>query len=130
MPQSPRSAPGLLLLQALVSLVSLALVAPARLQPALWPFPRSVQMFPRLLYISAEDFSIDHSPNSTAGPSCSLLQEAFRRYYNYVFGFYKRHHGPARFRAEPQLQKLLVSITLESECESFPSLSSDETCKH
>nr|AAB46864.1 N-acetyl-beta-D-hexosaminidase {internal fragment} {EC 3.2.1.52} [rats, Sprague-Dawley, epididymides, Peptide Partial, 25 aa] [Rattus sp.] len=25
--------------------------------------------FPRLLYISAEDFSIDHSPNSTAGPS-------------------------------------------------------------
>ncbi|XP_021035771.1 beta-hexosaminidase subunit beta [Mus caroli] len=127
MPRSPRRAPGLLLLQALVAMVSLALVAPARLQPALWPFPRSVQMFPRLLYISAEDFNIDHSPNSTAGPSCSLLQEAFRRYYNYVFGFHKRHHGPARFRAEPQLQKLLVSITLESECESFPSLSSDET---
>lgn len=79
MPRSPRRAPGLLLLQALVAMVSLALVAPVQLQPALWPFPSSVQMFPRLLYISAEDFNIDHSPNSTAGPSCSLLQEAFRR---------------------------------------------------
>ncbi|XP_029399755.1 beta-hexosaminidase subunit beta isoform X2 [Mus pahari] len=124
MPRSPRRAPGLL--QALVTMVSLALVVSARLQPALWPFPRSVQMFPRLLYIS-EDFNIDHSPNSTAGPSCSLLQEAFRRYYNYVFGSYKRHHGPARFQDQPQLQKLLVSINLESQCDSFPSLSSDES---
>lgn len=78
MPWSPRRAPRLLLLL-LQALVALAPVASARLQPALWPFPRSVQMFPRLLYISAENFHIDHSPNSTAGPSCSLLQEAFRR---------------------------------------------------
>lgn len=78
MPGSPRRAPGLLL-QALVAMVSLALVAPFRLQPALWPMPRSVQVFPRLLYISPENFQIDNSPNSTAGPSCSLLLEAFRR---------------------------------------------------
>lgn len=78
MPRSLRRAPGLLL-QALVPLVALAPVTSAGLQPALWPFPRSVQMFPRLLYISAENFQIVHGPNSTAGPSCSLLQEAFRR---------------------------------------------------
>lgn len=127
MPRSPRPIPGLLLLQALVAMVSLAPVAQAVLQPALWPFPRAVQMFPRLLFLSAENFQIVHDPSSTAGPSCSLLQEAFRRYYNYVFGFYKRHHGPAKFQDGPELQKLVVSINLESECDSFPSLSSDES---
>ncbi|XP_052015895.1 beta-hexosaminidase subunit beta isoform X2 [Apodemus sylvaticus] len=127
MPRSPRPAPGLLLLQALMAMLSLAPVARAELQPALWPFPRTVQMFPRLLFISAENFQIDHGPNSTAGSSCSLLQEAFRRYYNYIFGFYKRHYDPDDFQDRPQLQKLLVSINLESECYSFPSLSSDES---
>uniref|UniRef100_F1LR87 Beta-hexosaminidase n=1 Tax=Rattus norvegicus TaxID=10116 RepID=F1LR87_RAT len=126
MPGSPRRAPGLLL-QALVAMVSLALVAPFGLQPALWPMPRSVQVFPRLLYISPENFQIDNSPNSTAGPSCSLLLEAFRRYYNYIFGFYKRHHGPAKFQDKPQLEKLLVFINLEPQCDAFPSMSSDES---
>lgn len=79
MPRSPRPIPGLLLLQALVAMVSLAPVAQAALQPALWPFPQAVQMFPRLLFLSAENFQIVHDPSSTAGPSCSLLQEAFRR---------------------------------------------------
>lgn len=78
MPRSLHRAPGLLL-QAMVAMVLLAPVTPAWGQPALWPFPRSVQMFPRLLYISAENFQIVHDPRSTAGPSCSLLQEAFRR---------------------------------------------------
>lgn len=71
---SPRRTPGLLLV-----LLALVAQAPAQLRPALWPLPRSVEMSPQLLYISAENFYIVHHPNSTAGPSCSLLQEAFRR---------------------------------------------------
>ena len=47
--------------------------------PALWPMPLSVQMTPRLLYLSPESFHIAHHPSSKAGPSCALLQEAFRR---------------------------------------------------
>ncbi|XP_051028556.1 beta-hexosaminidase subunit beta [Acomys russatus] len=122
MQRSLRRIPGLLL-----ALLALAAQAPAQLRPALWPLPRSVEMFPRLLYIATENFNIVHHPNSTAGPSCSLLQEAFRRYYNYIFGFYKRHHGPVKSQGGPQLQQLLVSITLESQCNAFPSLSSDES---
>lgn len=77
MQRSPPRVPGLLL--ALLALLALAAQAPAQMRPALWPLPRSVEMFPRLLYISAENFHIVHGPNSSAGPSCSLLQEAFRR---------------------------------------------------
>uniref|UniRef100_A0A8C2W543 Beta-hexosaminidase subunit beta n=2 Tax=Chinchilla lanigera TaxID=34839 RepID=A0A8C2W543_CHILA len=35
--------------------------------------------------------------------------------------------SPAKFQAGPQLQQLLVTISLESECDSFPSVSSDES---
>lgn len=46
---------------------------------ALWPLPLSVQMSPRLLRLSPENFYFSHDPSSKAGPSCALLQEAFRR---------------------------------------------------
>ncbi|KAH0512749.1 Beta-hexosaminidase subunit beta [Microtus ochrogaster] len=125
MRQSPHRAPGLLL--ALVALAALVAQAPAQQRPALWPFPRSVNMSPQLLNIAEDYFLIVHGRNSTAGPSCSILQEAFRRYYNYIFGFYKRHLRPARFHPGPQLEQLQVTITLEPQCDSFPNMSSDES---
>lgn len=71
--------PGLLrqlLLLALAAQTPRALVEPG---PALWPLPLSVRMSSRQLHIAPENFFIGHGTNSTAGPSCSLLQEAFRR---------------------------------------------------
>ncbi|KAM5264377.1 beta-hexosaminidase subunit beta [Ctenodactylus gundi] len=119
-PRRALGLPGLLVALA-------ALASPAQPEPALWPMPLSVQLSPRLLHLGRDSFSIRHGPNSTAGPSCSPLQEAFRRYYDYIFGSYKRHHGPAKFQDGAQLQQLLVTIVLESECDSFPNVSSDES---
>ena len=45
----------------------------------LWPLPLSVKTTPRLLYLSPGNFFFGHSPTSKAGPSCAVLQEAFRR---------------------------------------------------
>lgn len=104
-----------------------ALAAAAAPVPALWPLPRSVQLSPRLLQLAPGTFSIDHGANSTAGPSCALLQEAFRRYYDYIFSHYKMHQGFGKFQAKQELQQLFVTITLESECDSFPRVSSDES---
>ncbi|KAL6030553.1 hypothetical protein STEG23_007352 [Scotinomys teguina] len=122
MRRSPHRVPGLLLL-----LLALMAQAPAQQSPALWPFPLSVQMSQQLLNIAPAKFLIVHGPNSTANPSCSLLQEAFRRYYKYIFGFHKKHHSPANFEDVPQLQQLQVTVTLESQCDSFPTMSSDES---
>ncbi|XP_027257469.1 beta-hexosaminidase subunit beta isoform X2 [Cricetulus griseus] len=119
---SPHRTPELLL-----ALLALAAQASAQQTPALWPWPRSVKVSPELLNIAPENFLISHGPNSTADPSCSLLQEAFRRYYKYIFGFYKRHHGPANFQGGAQLEQLQVSVTLQSQCDSFPTVSSDES---
>ncbi|XP_008506964.2 beta-hexosaminidase subunit beta isoform X1 [Equus przewalskii] len=93
----------------------------------LWPLPLSVEMSPRLLRLSPENFHIGHDSSSTAGPSCTILQEAFRRYYDYIFGFYKWHRGPAKSHAAPELEQLLVSVVLDSQCNAFPNVSSDES---
>lgn len=47
--------------------------------PALWPLPLSVQMSPRVLHLSPDDFHIANDPASKASTSCTILQEAFRR---------------------------------------------------
>ncbi|XP_012372877.1 beta-hexosaminidase subunit beta, partial [Octodon degus] len=92
-----------------------------------WPLPRAVQLSPRLLQLAPESFSIGHGAGSTAGPACALLQEAFRRYYDYMFSSYKIRRGLGKVKGGTQLQQLLVTITQESECNSFPSVSSDES---
>ncbi|XP_057597064.1 beta-hexosaminidase subunit beta isoform X2 [Hippopotamus amphibius kiboko] len=94
---------------------------------SLWPMPVSVQTTPRVLLLSPDSFFFGHSSASKAGPSCTLLQEAFRRYYDYIFGFYKWHHGSADLRVGMELQQLQVSVVLEPECHAFPSISSDES---
>lgn len=120
--------PGLL--AALAALALLAEQGPrvsAERGLALWPMPLSVQIAPRLLRLSPDNFYFGHDPSSKAGPSCSLLTEAFRRYYDYIFGFYKWHHGSAKSHTEPELKQLLVSVVLDSECDTFPNISSDES---
>ncbi|XP_066233451.1 beta-hexosaminidase subunit beta [Saccopteryx leptura] len=115
------------LLAALAGLSEQVPRAPAAQGTVLWPLPLSVQTTSRLLHLSPENFYITHDPSSKAGPSCTLLQEAFRRYYGYIFGFHKRQHRPAKFHAETDLQQLIVSVVLDSECDTFPNISSDES---
>ncbi|XP_053444723.1 beta-hexosaminidase subunit beta [Nycticebus coucang] len=115
------------LLALLLALVAQAPLAWAGRGLALWPLPLSVKVTGTQLRLAAENFYIDHGPNSTAGPTCSALEEAFRRYYEYIFGVYKRPQGLPKLEGGTQLKQLLVSVVLESECDAFPSMSSDES---
>ncbi|XP_068391617.1 beta-hexosaminidase subunit beta isoform X2 [Eschrichtius robustus] len=124
----PRLSRLLELLAALaVQAVRASAVAAASPDLCLWPMPLSVQTTPRVLHLSPDNFFFGHSSTSKAGPSCSLLQEAFRRYYDYIFGFYKWHHGSADLRVGVELQQLQVSVILDPECDTFPKISSDES---
>ncbi|XP_004608613.2 beta-hexosaminidase subunit beta-like [Sorex araneus] len=111
----------------LTLLAALATQSRAAPNPGLWPLPLSVEISPRLLYLSPQQFSIDHDPSSKIGRSCDLLQEAFRRYYLYIFYDNKKLQGPPKFENRTQLQQLLVSVVNDSECDSYPSISSDES---
>ncbi|XP_075694371.1 beta-hexosaminidase subunit beta isoform X2 [Rhinoderma darwinii] len=99
---------------------------------SLWPLPQAVQLSADVFYLTPAQFSIVHGAGSTAGPLCVVLQDAFRRYYDYIFG-YTSGKGSAVNDVGPssgRLFQLQVIITSkENECFVYPHLKSDESYK-
>uniref|UniRef100_A0A8C4HDY6 Beta-hexosaminidase n=1 Tax=Dicentrarchus labrax TaxID=13489 RepID=A0A8C4HDY6_DICLA len=105
------------------------LVAQPSKYGSLWPLPQKVQLSEVSFKLTSSSFRIVDAKDSTAGPSCSLLQDAYRRYYEYMFGIAKRQQLNKGRRTGPsELTELQVWITSpDSECDSYPSLTSDES---
>ncbi|XP_063151586.1 beta-hexosaminidase subunit beta isoform X1 [Candoia aspera] len=95
---------------------------------SLWPLPQSLRISPERFRLAPYQFQIVHGPGSSAGPDCLLLQDAFRRYYEYMFGYSKwQNRDEKTLLCETELSSLQVIITSEdSECDKFPSITSDE----
>ncbi|CAH2296835.1 beta-hexosaminidase subunit beta [Pelobates cultripes] len=96
---------------------------------SLWPLPRSVQSSAECLFLSPDSFSIVHGSGSTAGPSCVLLEDAFRRYYEYIFGYSKRKNVPINKELGELLQLQVIITSRDNDCHKYPSISSDESYK-
>ncbi|XP_063309875.1 beta-hexosaminidase subunit beta isoform X2 [Pelobates fuscus] len=96
---------------------------------SLWPLPRSVQSSAGYLFLSPDRFSIVHGTGSTAGPSCVLLEDAFRRYYEYIFGYSKRKNVPINKELGELLQLQVIITSRDNDCHKYPSISSDESYK-
>ncbi|XP_061071668.1 beta-hexosaminidase subunit beta isoform X2 [Conger conger] len=94
---------------------------------SLWPLPQSVQISSVPFSLSRNSFQIVHSQKSSAGPNCDLLQNAFRRYFEYMFGFTK-NQGRYRSGLVSEVSELQVLITsADPECDAYPSVTSDES---
>ncbi|NWH33265.1 HEXB hexosaminidase, partial [Chloropsis hardwickii] len=106
------------------------LVADAVPEDSLWPLPQWVRTYPRQLQLAPNRFQIVHGAGSSAGPDCGLLQDAFRRYYGYVFGqsrWRTRGRRPLAARAEPELFQLQVVIEADDPgCDRHPQPTSSE----
>ncbi|XP_073440179.1 beta-hexosaminidase subunit beta isoform X2 [Dendrobates tinctorius] len=99
---------------------------------SLWPLPQTVQLSAAYLYVHPAEFRIVHGAGSTAGPLCIVLQDAFRRYYEYIFGYSRRKDGAVNGidPSSDYLSQLQVIITSEdNECFKFPHIKSDESYK-
>uniref|UniRef100_A0AAY4AJT7 Beta-hexosaminidase n=1 Tax=Denticeps clupeoides TaxID=299321 RepID=A0AAY4AJT7_9TELE len=96
---------------------------------ALWPLPQKVQSSAVSFQLSASRFQFTHAEGSSAGSDCSILQNAFRRYFDYIFGFTKKDRDQRRRNAAgSEVLELQVAITSpDAECDGFPSLTSDES---
>ncbi|XP_071322744.1 beta-hexosaminidase subunit beta isoform X2 [Trachinotus anak] len=106
-------------------------VAQASKYGTLWPLPQKVQISEVSFKLSSSSFRIVDAKESSAGQSCSLLQNAYRRYYEYMFGgaaAEEQNQGKG-WRTDPsELTELQVWITSpDSECDSYPGLTSDES---
>ncbi|NWU11074.1 HEXB hexosaminidase, partial [Cephalopterus ornatus] len=99
-------------------------------EDSLWPLPQWLHTSPRQLQLAPGRFQLVHGAGSSAQPSCGLLQDAFRRYYEYMFGHSRRRRWgrrPLAARAEPELSELQVVIEApDPGCESYPHLGSSE----
>ncbi|XP_067431476.1 beta-hexosaminidase subunit beta isoform X2 [Thunnus thynnus] len=105
------------------------LVAQPSKYGSLWPLPQKVQISEVSFKLTSITFKIVDAKASSAGPSCGLLQDAYRRYYEYMFGGAKRQ-GPSKSRrAGPsEVTELQVWITSpDAECDGYPGLTSDES---
>ncbi|XP_036972603.1 beta-hexosaminidase subunit beta isoform X2 [Acanthopagrus latus] len=96
---------------------------------SLWPLPQKVQISDVSFKLMGSSFKIVDARQSSAGPSCSLLQDAYRRYYEYMFGSAKRQQPYKSKRTGPtELTELQVWITSpDSECDGYPSVTSNES---
>ncbi|XP_070706246.1 beta-hexosaminidase subunit beta isoform X2 [Pempheris klunzingeri] len=96
---------------------------------SLWPLPQKVQISEVSFKVTSSGFKIVDAKESSAGPSCSLLQDAYRRYYEYMFGSAKRQGlGKGRRAGPSELTELQVWITsADTECDGYPAVTSDES---
>ncbi|XP_069556962.1 beta-hexosaminidase subunit beta isoform X2 [Brachyistius frenatus] len=94
---------------------------------SLWPLPQKMNISEVSFKLPSFGFRIIDAELSTAGPSCSLLENAYRRYYDYMFGIAKKPVKSGR-TGPTELPELLVLITSpDSECDGYPSVTSDES---
>ncbi|XP_044132000.1 beta-hexosaminidase subunit beta isoform X2 [Bufo gargarizans] len=99
---------------------------------SLWPLPQTVALSPNVSYLPPAEFQIVHGAGSSAGSTCFVLQDAFRRYYEYIFGYSPwknsgvKDVGPSSGRLV-QLQVILTSE--DNECFMHPHIKSDESYK-
>nr|XP_057921071.1 beta-hexosaminidase subunit beta isoform X2 [Doryrhamphus excisus] len=96
---------------------------------SLWPLPQNVQISEVSFKLARDTFQIFDAKLSSAGPSCSLLQNAYRRYYDYIFGGLKKTWPSKHEWSDPAgLMGLQVLITdPEPGCEQYPSVTADES---
>ncbi|XP_055791875.1 beta-hexosaminidase subunit beta-like isoform X1 [Salvelinus fontinalis] len=95
---------------------------------SLWPLPQKVKMSTVAFKLSGASFQIVDAKESSSGASCSLLQNAYRRYDEYIFPI-SRMQGQNKKKAfASDVSELQVWITsADSECDSYPSVTSDES---
>ena len=60
----------------------------------------------------------------------NLFEFLSHRYYDYIFGFYKWRLGSDKVPSAMELQKLEVSVITNPQCDSFPNITSDESCEY
>ncbi|NWH64522.1 HEXB hexosaminidase, partial [Geococcyx californianus] len=102
----------------------------AAAEGSLWPLPQWLRTSSRQLLLAPGRFQLVHGAGSSAGPDCALLQDAFRRYYEYMFGqSWRRQRGPRPLGALAGPELLELQVVIESRdpgCQSYPHLGSSE----
>ncbi|GAB5572310.1 beta-hexosaminidase subunit alpha isoform X1 [Prionailurus iriomotensis] len=98
----------------------------ARQAQALWPWPQYIQTSDSHYAIFPYNFQFQYHVSSAAQPGCSVLDEAFQRYRDLLFGSSSwQPPEPTRKQHTPEKNSLVILVVLPG-CDQLPSLESVE----
>nr|BAE35636.1 unnamed protein product [Mus musculus] len=107
--------------------VSLLLAAAlACLATALWPWPQYIQTYHRRYTLYPNNFQFRYHVSSAAQAGCVVLDEAFRRYRNLLFGSGSWPRPSFSNKQQTLGKNILVVSVVTAECNEFPNLESVE----
>ncbi|KAM6960619.1 beta-hexosaminidase subunit alpha [Aplochiton taeniatus] len=113
--------------QRLISLAFIVLLHIHNLE-AVWPLPQSIITSVEAFGLNPRDFNFQYAKDSSAQPGCSVLDEAFKRYFTLIFPDYTS--GPnnevvSSYNWERPFS-LVISVD-QADCESHPNADSSES---
>nr|XP_048279488.1 beta-hexosaminidase subunit alpha isoform X2 [Myodes glareolus] len=107
--------------------VSLLLAAAlACLATAVWPWPQYIQTYHRRYTLYPNNFQFRYHASSAAQAGCVVLDEAFRRYRNLLFGSGSWPRPSFSKKQQTLGKNVLVVSVVTAECNEFPNLESVE----
>uniref|UniRef100_A0AAV2L0F1 Beta-hexosaminidase subunit alpha n=1 Tax=Knipowitschia caucasica TaxID=637954 RepID=A0AAV2L0F1_KNICA len=90
-----------------------------------WPLPQSYSSSPQRFALQPRAFHFTHGAQSAAKDGCSVLDQAFRRYFRIIFPDYDKTQSPYRSPLYEAPFTLEVSVD-QADCEGFPAQDSSE----
>ncbi|XP_066885407.1 beta-hexosaminidase subunit alpha isoform X4 [Kogia breviceps] len=93
---------------------------------ALWPWPQYIQTSERRYTIFPHSFQFQYHVSSAAQVGCSVLDEAFQRYRDLLFGSVSFHFPQPMGKWHMSEKNSLAILVVTPGCDQFPSLESVE----
>ncbi|XP_032478999.1 beta-hexosaminidase subunit alpha isoform X1 [Phocoena sinus] len=93
---------------------------------ALWPWPQYIQTSEQRYTIFPYTFQFQYHVSSAAQVGCSVLDEAFQRYRDLLFGSVSFHFPQPMGKRHMSEKNSLVILVVTPGCDQFPSLESVE----
>lgn len=92
-----------------------------------WPLPQQIHQSPDRYSLSPQLFSFTYGKDSAAQTGCSVLDDAFKRYFSIIFpAFTKGPENGLRYWSESK--PFVVSVSVKSRgCDGYPDEDSDES---
>nr|XP_012306689.1 beta-hexosaminidase subunit alpha isoform X2 [Aotus nancymaae] len=93
---------------------------------ALWPWPQNIQTSDRRYVLYPNNFQFQYDVSSAAQPGCSVLDEAFQRYRDLLFGSRSWPRPYLTGKRHTLEKNLLVVSVVTPGCNQLPTLESVE----
>ncbi|XP_040825013.1 beta-hexosaminidase subunit alpha isoform X4 [Ochotona curzoniae] len=93
---------------------------------ALWPWPQYIQTSSRHYTLYPNSFQFSYHASSAVQPGCSVLDQAFQRYRELLFGAGSWPHPNLSGESEGLGKNVLIVSVVNPGCEQFPTLESVE----